>query len=51
VRNGLSKNHSGTEVLAWIIHDFTGEKGKDAKRIDEHWVLANPAFSFGASQR
>ena len=22
-----------------------------SKRSDEHWVLANPAFSFGASQR
>jgi hypothetical protein len=38
--------------LAWIIHDFTGEKTKGcSKRSDEHWVLANPAFSFGASQR
>jgi hypothetical protein len=39
-------------LLAWIIHDFTGEKRKDAlKGLMNTGFLANPAFSFGASQR
>jgi transcription antitermination factor NusG len=38
--------------LAWIIHDFTGEKRKDAlKGVMNTGFLANPAFPFGASQR
>ena len=40
------------EDLAWIIHDFTGEKRKDAlKGVMNTRVLANPAFPFGASQK
>jgi CHASE3 domain sensor protein len=38
--------------LAWIIHDFTGEKRKDAlKGVMNTGFWQNPAFPFGASQR
>ena len=46
------KLHPHVVVLAWIIHDFTGEKRKDAlKGVMNTGFFANPAFSFGASQR
>ena len=36
--------------LAWIIHDLSGEKRKDALKVDEHWVFVNPAPPFRSIQ-